>query len=255
MVTAVLSASAELIEFTSAEGYVDGELHGQNGWTTSALGVFVVTSDGGYVYRAGSGVRNLALDAGLLAGSVGTEYRLTSVMDFTYDVASDNTTAFYMNSFAAGSDLIRLRVRQSHADNKTFQFTLDTQNGTGSRNSEHFDKELLGFNGTTDTQSDRLQWNLLLKHEAGSTNWQVSGSVVNLDTDMTLVSWTEESFTHTTAFSEGVLNPDFFLRTGGPVDEFRIHSVEYSAIPEPATLGLFAIFSAGLLLARRIWCR
>ncbi len=241
MIAAAVTVQAGVITF---DGYTNGPLNGQENWNarddfTVTSGTVQINSDSTDFYGARW---NEAYS--------GTHFTLST--DFTFTTVEANRLTFFALGIADRGDQFGFAkggggVRQHSDTSYTLHFAnLDqTQNSFSSP----FSEADIGLNisgGVTTT--DKLTLNLVYTYKGGGL-WT---------TDVALFNGATEVATLTTDWSADVVwsDADKFLQLAtariGATSGATVNFDQVSIIPEPGTLGLFVISSAGILLARRV---
>jgi hypothetical protein len=249
-----LSASADLINFTSAEGYSAGQLRANALWNGSGSEMLVDPTGSGSVTNIGANAfKNMTYEKPFSASS--TEYTASSVISFDHlGTQTQNQNVFvYATSFQhADGDMYLFLRRKDGADN--FQMVFFDQNGANTtHNSDDVAGTDLGLSGdwTEVSSSDQIKMSMTITRGATTNDWTVSATMENLDTSTQLAT-ISGSFESTQAFFDDDVSMGFNSRnlpSDADMSTITLHSFE--AIPEPATLGLFVIGVGGVGLLRK----
>ena len=271
MVAVVFSAHAVVVDFTAAEGYSGAgavevwkdSLHAQNptvgGWTESSWGSFAVDSSAGSVVMDGTRAYKTAVyDQGFAVNNVYTVGVGFSFKRVENAVLSDSQE-FIALDFTEVADTSGKRIAMQIQRPKwnSAKYTLSFYENTGSANSSGtgsaVDETALGF-GAGDDQSDDLWLGMTLTRGADASSWTAIGVISNLTSGTEVTSYDAGTFDTSSAF----FTDDLYGKIGSlkadsdsQVSDRLIDTFEVTSIPEPATLGLIATVSAGLLFIRR----
>jgi len=185
------------VEFTAAQGYVNGELNNQPAsgakWAAPP-GHFIVDATAGKVSipDASSWQRTTY---GLNLATGGTT-KFTIAMKFSFDRSTDLTgggwneiIGFAMQTVAgtgAGQN-VGLYFRRQQTDNTKYDLATNTNKG-GWRTSTTFNESDLGF-GAEKASSDELMLELTITKGADSTTWTGVSKLRNLTKDTEIISW------------------------------------------------------------------
>lgn len=250
-----LNVNATLIEFTADEGFTNGGgLNWHDDWNgspantvdTTGTGSAVMSTEGWDFSRYNRGVTGESVSFSStfrFTHTSGTPSGIKNV--FGVDVCDEST----VNSTYLSADFRR-------AGAHWYDLKIFGGNGiTGGNDSGGFHESAIGINeGNGDYDSDLLKITTTVTRGTFATDWAMTIVLSNLTTGLEIEALTDTSIAVDAAFhASSVLygginsmNSDAdSLATGRHVESFEV-------IPEPATLGLFAISSAGIIMFRKV---
>lgn len=256
-----VGASAEVISFTEADGYVNGNLNfGSNvdlGWTGGGSAYVVSESAGVGKMTLSWPFANGAttLDKNLAAGEA--EYVFRS--DFTFNRVADSTTG------GSNVELFRQLIATGHNSDHMYaslvqfngNYKLVFQSNSGGISGQYIQSAAaiadtsLGF-GAGDHASDALSLVFNLARGTTATDWDVEVLLLNNGATVSSISGTDRA--GTAAFFTSALDVGFHNTSASRtayVDGGIVFTSLTAAIPEPASIGLLCAASAGILFVRR----
>ncbi|MBK1876514.1 MBG domain-containing protein [Pelagicoccus mobilis] len=189
-----IDVPAEVIDFTTAEGWIDGDLTENSYlWTGSDPGVFTLDGSGTGTVMVNSTINdNLTYTLPLIADA--GSYSVSTTFNFDETAAVTSSTNFHGLQLSSGSSLFRLQFRRS---NGTGDFRIDLKTpeetedgGAVGRNGTSFNESLLGLEAGDTEASPNLKLTLSISEEAGDNEWLVIANLFNLDTDTSIYSET-----------------------------------------------------------------
>jgi hypothetical protein len=253
------SAQAVLVEFTTGEGYANGNLSGQ----PSSTPIWLVSSGSGTpftVNAAGGG--SVAFDTTANGRIIGYNSAIdftsgaafTTYIDFTFV----QSTASVGASTTAAGVIYAENVNSSSVNTTGAGFgrlgsTVDGYRLAFANGAVNIAGTALGINsGTGDTASDVIRLTYTLQQGATAATWVGTETIFNVTTN-TVVATRSSS-----AINIGIADPASFFGTmqlGAAMATSGLSSftvLAYSSpVPEPATLGLVALGGIALATSRR----
>lgn len=247
---------ANVVGFTSAEGYSAGELGLNANWVCSGGAQFIVDPAGdGSVTLGTVAYKNASFTGGSQPSSA-TSYTTSAL--FTFEGAATDTqaaiTSLFSVNFVEGTTKLQLLFRRM-ADGR-FDIGVWDNIGSTSANANSapdLNGSLLGL-GPTLAVSDQLQASLAITRGVNETAWLYSASLYNVDTASTLASLSG-TFESTLTFFQNDVVAGFSssaLASASNVSSLKFQEFSITSVPEPATLSLVGMVAAGLFLVRRL---
>ncbi len=251
--------------FTTADGFTNGNLSGQNSWNANTTGASVFTvadavTTGTVAIGQVTGTATISYNGeGYDFSQVGANYTLSADLQFTDagdTTASNNPFFSMMYGFAPtggtdGSTSLVLRKTSSEA----YQIALY------SKTAVTLSKSALGLDPGVDNDSDVLR--LTSSFTGGGSvkaDWSVDYTLYNVTTATTIVSGT---LSNINLNANSIDNPSMYgLVASGAFQqdnhdgisniELLDYSASFTAIPEPGT---YAFGFGGLMLAIAVYLR
>ncbi|MEA2068509.1 MAG: PEP-CTERM sorting domain-containing protein [Verrucomicrobiota bacterium] len=267
----VFSAQAVVVDFTAAEGYSGtgtvqlwgDSLHAQTptvgDWTESSWGSFAVDSSAGTVALDGTvAYKSAVFNQGLASSEVytiGAGFSFTRVENAILSANQELLALDFTEVADTSGNRIAMQIRRPSWNSAKYQLSFyeNTGGANTSGTGTAADETDLGF-GVGDDQSDDLWLGMTLTRGADASSWTASGVIINLTTGTEVATYDAGTFDTSSAF----FTDDLYGRMGSvkadadtQVSNRVIDTFEVTSIPEPATLGLIATVSAGLLFIRR----
>ena len=257
-----VGAMAELITFTAAEGYADGNLADNANWVMQGAQSptnFIVNSTAGTVTMSPAGYQKAIYQNGMAGGM--SSYTVGVGFSFDRLAQSISDTPVVMSAELTASNNERVTVQLTRANGTSnYRLTFFSNTGGGIANVNinwtGATANKFGFNDTTsDDSSDDLWLQMDLFRGADSDAWYVVGSISNVTTSLNIVAFTSGVFSTSAAFYDSI---EYFAALNTVVDGTTsqianrvITSFLVEAVPEPATVGLFVVSAIGLLISRK----
>lgn len=250
-----VQASVVTEEFSTVNGYVDGNLNGQKNWVEETAGTFVVNSGG-----SGSlSVANTALKHAYFGSNAGGDAldgtggdTLKAEADFSFEVnaPSGNKSSLQLQFSNNGQDQ---RVRLQLFRFSTLGYGLrviDQANTVTDSSMVSFADMGMDLDGS-DFSSDTLSMSFDITRTETADEWLANAYLYNGETLLTSI--TDMTVSSSILYGDNTLfsgmdsgsDVNFTSRT---VESFTVSQV----VPEPATVSLVVIASAGALLWRRV---
>lgn len=274
VLAAALFAQATVVDFTAAEGYSGAgttgvwaeSLHAQGGgkstWIESSWGSFAVDSSAGVVQTVSTGFKkafyNQALSSGQSAYTVGVKFTFDRDAAQIADQADLMSVELTESYDPIGNRIALSMQRQKDANSGKYRLTFYENTGLNNSfgNAGWSDETVWGFADAADTTSDDLWLEMTVYRGADASSWTVSGLLSNLTTGASVELATTDigSFDTSSAYFSNSLYGGFGNgehESDGNFSNRVIDQFEVTAVPEPVTLGLLTMGSAGLLVGRR----
>ena len=254
-------AGADTVNFTTAEGYTTpGALTDYAGWsggttfTVNTNGTGTVDWDGSVASAEMNYETGVAATAPTIELSM--QFRMTRVAGWRNGIKT--ITALFLETDAVGDDSIadglndtRVTIERVTAEAYRIAFNNTTM-GIGKINGAYFNQSLLGI-AAVDDVSGLLELSMVLHRGATAADWTSDTVLKNLTTDTVVSQILGEAFTSSAAYFDSTLYGAFSssnVDDGLGLSDRQIES--FTVIPEPETLGMMGIASAGILFIRRI---
>lgn len=172
----------ETIEFISDEGYLNGDLVGQLGWTGNA-GIFTVNTNHPGSVAVGSGGWKRAYHAPSLGGGSGSTFTLGASFGFTETAPSSGIkNAFRIEFGGDGNEAVSLSFKR--LTNGKYELGLYENSGDNSYvNGADLLPEDVGTTNGAGAASDPLYMELSLVKGATESNWTAQAKLYNLTDD------------------------------------------------------------------------
>ncbi|MDP0495910.1 MAG: hypothetical protein Q7Q73_06840 [Verrucomicrobiota bacterium JB024] len=243
--------TATEIDFTEAEGYNAATLNGQQGWTGSTG--YYIPAWYGETTAANLNFADMYYGGETLDTAAGT---ITYALDFnfTYDlptVATNiNGMSVKLSTSSTSANTTNIGLNYSTTGNFVFFYF----SGAGSYLAGNgLAPTALGLNAaTSDYVSDSLRITVEMTKGATASDWTLTTTLYNIDTDTVLrtisstAGVTSEAFFSADSIFAG-FNSGANSANGG-YSEFNVERFEITSVPEPAGAG-FALGAIGLLFA------
>lgn len=242
-------ATATEIDFTAAEGYTEATLSGQQGWTGSTA--YYVPSGLGQVRATDLNFADMYYGAQTLNTAAGT---ITYALDFNFtcDLPTVPTLVNGMSVKLSTSSVSTNTTNIGLNYTTTGNFVFFYFSGSGSYLAgSGLAPTALGLNAaTSDYVSDSLRITVEMTKGETATDWTLTTTLYNIDTDTVLrtisstAGITSEAFFNADSIFAG-FNSGANSANGG-YSEFNVERFEITSVPEPAGAG-FALGAVGLL--------
>lgn len=255
-------ALATVVNFTAAEGYAAGDLGNHVDWSGGGSDFQVDPSGSGSLGNIGAtgGQVVTGVGPGLIGSSSQTSYTLSTVFTLNGTTATASGAANqnifsleFVDTYASRDISLKL-MRRSDAQSGYFSINFfESSNGT---QVNAFGAAIPGLwfgLGTTPGISDLLEMTFTVTRGVDKDNWSYEANWGNLanGADYGTLSGTfgsDDNFFNNDV-SMKIESYDASAANLGPV---TISSLEVSSIPEPATIGLFALSGVGVMILRRL---
>ncbi len=200
---ALASASmAEMVHFTTAEGYVAGALkthanwaYGDTGFTVNPAGTGTITLDGTLASKKAVYSKPFYPTNTYVAG---IQFSFNRTAGATLAAAKDVIAVEFTDVAGVSGTRITMRLQRQLADSATYKLAfMDNSGTTKYATGTLFNESLLGF-GASDSSSDKLWLGITLYRGADANSWTATGVISNLTTS-TLVSTLNVSAFDTTS--------------------------------------------------------
>jgi hypothetical protein len=184
---AALNLSVEVLSvgggFSSAEGYVNGELVGQLGWSGAANAFSVVTAGSGTVLVSGANSWSKVRYEQALIGEPNTVFTLGTTLSFTESAAASGAYDLFRNEFSA-TDNSNASLALKRLANGTYRLGFYENSGESSwQSGAALTAASLGTTNGPGSASDTLYLDLSLTKGATAAGWTAYCVLYNLSTD------------------------------------------------------------------------
>lgn len=246
LTTAYLTASAQAIriDFSTGEGYSDGDLNAHDAWYSSTANVVLTTADG---YNGAAGVviidpnstENSIYRTGGSLTPAGESATLSALFQFTStDTLVQSATlpifSYFFFNESSGGDALEVSLRRIKNATDTYQIFVS---GASDNHypSGNFSGTLLGLTNGVGA-SDWIELSATLTRGETATDWSVNGTLVNLGTSTDVASaWnvtdlhsTVDFFSNTTYYAgfSSAKSDDLTLTENRRIDSFEVSYLE-----------------------------
>jgi hypothetical protein len=274
VLAAAFFTQAAVVNFTAAEGY-----SGDGSSWPSRLSNQTNTTDAGWIETVGGGTGRFRVDSNgsgsvNIDGDVGynkgvyqqglsaSQSTYTAAVGFRFDRSTDELAsnrkilAVEFTEAASGGNRLAMQVERMSGANSA-KYRLSFWDNTGSSNTSQADgwsdESDWGFADALDATSDALRLELTLSRGVDASSWSAVGVLQNLDTGFSVTNTVALFDTSAAYFTDplyAVMN-SADKDADANISNRVIDQFEVTAIPEPVTLGLLTMGSAGLLIGRR----
>ena len=239
---------ADVINFTAAEGYSNGQLITHSNWNGHSL--FLVDNSAGTVtYQyAPDGWRKAVYNKNLGGNEIYC-VGVTFTFDYVTPTANNPTMGAEFSTVNTATGGNRFVFQIQRIGSGSYQLSVyDSALGKTTTGTTIAPAAIFGAS----TNSTELQMRLTVSQNADGSSWDILGICTDLTSGTELGRVSSNGYS--TAFFDndvyGVMNTLANDVTAGVANRV-VTQFEVWAIPEPATIGLFVVSSIGLLILRK----
>ncbi len=249
---------ADTVGFTVGEGYtIPAQLTTYPDWNGNAL--FMVNTNGTGTVEPSATSQNIVMNNmnGVASSATTVEtsiqFRFT-VANAAYSGGAKPLIGVQLETGTTQTGLVSDDVRAMIQRTAVTSYQLVLNDLTGPLQQFKplsFNDDLISIFAGGDT-SDLLELKLVLNRGVDEMDWTADASLFNIDTGLTVTETIGNAIDTPEAYFNSTLYGGFFNGTSDGSMQVSGRQIEsFTVIPEPATLGMIGLVSAGLLIVRR----